>query len=230
MRRPTHTYDIHGIVTVASEVRLPELERFRVSELPRAGRDRRAHRAGEAGERPARERCVPCERRQRQRCRPHERQRSRPHERERQRQRCRPHERQRQRAVHTNGNGAAHTNGNGNGAVHTNGANGNGNGAVHTNGNGVRPRAVSGIRYAEGRGRSASRVEITEVGDRIEVVASPLLRCSPHVLYTNVVEPILRWTFVEQGLRAGPRGLLRRRRARLHDHGPHRHRQDDHER
>ena len=27
----------------------------------------------------------------------------------------------------------------------------------------------------------------------------PILRHSPHVLYTNVVEPILRWTFVEKG-------------------------------
>jgi dolichol-phosphate mannosyltransferase len=30
-------------------------------------------------------------------------------------------------------------------------------------------------------------------------VASPLLRRSPHVLYTNVVEPILRWSFAERG-------------------------------
>jgi dolichol-phosphate mannosyltransferase len=38
-----------------------------------------------------------------------------------------------------------------------------------------------------------------EFGDRVRIVASPLLRYSPHVLYTNVVEPILRWHFVEQG-------------------------------
>jgi dolichol-phosphate mannosyltransferase len=36
-------------------------------------------------------------------------------------------------------------------------------------------------------------------GDQIDVKASPLLRWSPHVLYTNVVEPILRWTFAERG-------------------------------
>jgi glycosyltransferase involved in cell wall biosynthesis len=30
-------------------------------------------------------------------------------------------------------------------------------------------------------------------------VASPLLRFSPHVLYTNLVEPLLRWSFVERG-------------------------------
>jgi hypothetical protein len=35
--------------------------------------------------------------------------------------------------------------------------------------------------------------------NRIEATASPLLRRSPHVLYTNVVEPILRWTFAARG-------------------------------
>jgi dolichol-phosphate mannosyltransferase len=38
-----------------------------------------------------------------------------------------------------------------------------------------------------------------EVSDHVRVVASPLLRLSPHVLYTNLVEPILRWTFVQKG-------------------------------
>ena len=37
------------------------------------------------------------------------------------------------------------------------------------------------------------------LGDRIEATASPLVGRSPHVLYTNVVEPILRWTFAERG-------------------------------
>jgi hypothetical protein len=37
------------------------------------------------------------------------------------------------------------------------------------------------------------------MGEQVEVVASPLMRFSPHVLYTNVVEPILRWTFVKKG-------------------------------
>jgi dolichol-phosphate mannosyltransferase len=189
-----HTYDIHGIVTVASEVRLPELERFQVSELPgpaeidvRIGKVKREngllingvfHANGNG-------------------------------------------------AVHVNGNGAVHVNGNGNGVVHTNGngngihvngngavhtngadSNGavhvngaNGNGAVHTNGangNGAVHTESAGIRYAEGRGPLGFRVEITDVGNRIEVVASTLLRYSPHVLYTNVVEPILRWTLVSK--------------------------------
>jgi dolichol-phosphate mannosyltransferase len=211
-----HTYDIHGIVTVASEVRLPELERFRVSELPgpaeidvRIGKVKREngllvngvfHATGTNGN----------------------------------------------GDVHVNGNGTVHLNGNGNGngAVHVDGANGNGalhvngngngngvvhvngngngngavhangngvvhangngvvhtngNGVVHTNGNGEVHAETAGIRYAEGRGPLGFRVEITDVGDRIEVVASILLRYSPHVLYTNVVEPILRWTLVSK--------------------------------
>ena len=36
-------------------------------------------------------------------------------------------------------------------------------------------------------------------GEPIEATASPLVGRSPHVLYTNVVEPILRWTFAERG-------------------------------
>ncbi len=38
-----------------------------------------------------------------------------------------------------------------------------------------------------------------QMGEQVKVIASPLLRLSPHVLYTNVVEPILRWTFVKKG-------------------------------
>jgi glycosyltransferase involved in cell wall biosynthesis len=200
-----NTYDIHGIVTVASEVRLPELERFRVSELPgpaeidvRIGKVKRAngllvngvfHANGTNGHGAVHVNG--------------------------------------NGAVHANGNGTVHVNGNGNGAVHANGngngevhvngngaahVNGNGNGAVHTNGNGngtvhangngngngVLHTESAGIRYAEGRGPFGFRVEITDVGDRIEVVASQLLKFSPHVLYTNVVEPILRWTLVSK--------------------------------
>lgn len=54
------------------------------------------------------------------------------------------------------------------------------------------------IRYDEGLGRFGFGVEIS-TGKSTEVVASPLLRRSPHVLYTNVVEPILRWAFVKKG-------------------------------
>ncbi len=57
---------------------------------------------------------------------------------------------------------------------------------------------VRHVRYDEGLGRFGFTIEIG-MGSSIEVVASPLLRWSPHVLYTNVVEPILRWRFVEHG-------------------------------
>ena len=56
--------------------------------------------------------------------------------------------------------------------------------------------------YAELFGRLGFEVGIhlpMQDGDAVDVVASPSLRLSPHVLYTNVVEPILRWTFVEKG-------------------------------
>ena len=58
--------------------------------------------------------------------------------------------------------------------------------------------APTRISYREGRGSFGFGASI-EAGDRTEVVASALLGRSPHVLYTNVVEPILRWTFAEKG-------------------------------
>ena len=100
-------YDIHGIVSVASDTRLPELERFRVGEL--------------AGD---------------------------------------PDIRVRIGKVRANGTSAVH--------------------------------------YREGPARLGFGVAI-ELGDHVEATASRLLRWSPHVLYTNVVEPILRWTFAERG-------------------------------
>jgi dolichol-phosphate mannosyltransferase len=104
----THAYDVHGIVTLASDVRLPELERFRVGEL--------------VGEPDIRVRV----------------------------------------------------------------------------GKDARARPEPAVRYREGPGRLGFGVTIA-IGDRIEAFASPLLRRSPHVLYTNVVEPILRWSFAERG-------------------------------
>jgi dolichol-phosphate mannosyltransferase len=69
---------------------------------------------------------------------------------------------------------------------------------------GFRPRAVvehkgKSVRYAEHLGALgfAMKVEMSE--DSAKVQASRLLRRSPHVLYTNVVEPILRWLMVSKG-------------------------------
>ena len=109
-RAGPYAYDIHGIVTVSSEVRLPELERFRVGGL--------------AGEPDIRVRL----------------------------------------------------------------------GRVSANGRRVGPA----IRYREGPGGLGFGVVI-HAGRPIEATASPLVGRSPHVLYTNVVEPILRWTFAERG-------------------------------
>ena len=54
------------------------------------------------------------------------------------------------------------------------------------------------IRYREIFGHLGFEVGI-EMGEPVNVVASPTLRLSPHVLYTNVIEPLLRWTFVKKG-------------------------------
>ena len=54
------------------------------------------------------------------------------------------------------------------------------------------------LRYDEGLGPLGFSVDLS-AGKSFEVVAAPLLRYSPHVLYTNVVEPVLRWVFVTKG-------------------------------
>jgi dolichol-phosphate mannosyltransferase len=58
--------------------------------------------------------------------------------------------------------------------------------------------AAPSMHYHEGLGPFGFGISIT-LGETINVIATPLLRWSPHVLYTNVVEPILRWTFVQRG-------------------------------
>lgn len=52
--------------------------------------------------------------------------------------------------------------------------------------------------YSEIFGHFGFEVSL-EMGEPINVVASPMLKLSPHVLYTNVIEPLLRWTFVRKG-------------------------------
>jgi dolichol-phosphate mannosyltransferase len=113
-----YSYDIHGIVSVCSEVHLPELERFRVDDL--------------FGESEIRVRI---------------------------------------------------------GSLRTSSVSANGGSSSYGR----------TIRYSEGLGSLGFGVEIVEHEGRFEVLASRLLRRSPHVLYTNVVEPILRWTFVRRG-------------------------------
>ncbi|HKG54218.1 MAG TPA: hypothetical protein VKB04_08140, partial [Anaerolineales bacterium] len=54
------------------------------------------------------------------------------------------------------------------------------------------------IHYGESLGRYGFDISIAYKAC-VEVAVSPILKHSPHVLYTNVVEPILRWMFVRKG-------------------------------
>jgi putative flippase GtrA len=176
-----YSYDIHGLITVASDVRLPELARFRVDELfespdveVRIGDVRREGKHGVTT-------------------------------------RFAPNG----NGMHFNGsnghaagsNGhAAGSNGHAAGSNgHVNGSNGHvagSNGHVNGGSNGhpeLGAYIEASLRYTELLGRYGFAVDITDTGDRMKVLAAPLLRRSPHVLYTNVVEPILRWTFVRRG-------------------------------
>jgi len=114
--RPTFQYDLHGIITIASDAALPELERFAVD-------------GGIAD----------------------------------------PTIRVRLERIKARGVGAEEL-----------------------------PGGRTRLHYVEWTRGLGFATEI-ELGDRIDIAASPLLRHSPHVLYTNIVEPVLRWTFVERG-------------------------------
>ena len=54
------------------------------------------------------------------------------------------------------------------------------------------------VAYEEHLGRRGANFEV-DMGDRIRVTAGPLLARSPHVLYTNVVEALLRFVMVSRG-------------------------------
>ena len=58
--------------------------------------------------------------------------------------------------------------------------------------------ADDSVHYVEWLGRYGFEVTVV-YRQPIEISVSPLLMRSPHVLYTNVVEPILRWVFVRKG-------------------------------
>lgn len=59
-------------------------------------------------------------------------------------------------------------------------------------------RAVDGLEYTEQFGWAGFAVRIEGI-DHIDIHASRLVGRSPHVLYTNIVEPVLRWEFVRRG-------------------------------
>ena len=150
----SYSYDIHGLVTVTSEVRLPELQRFLTPEA--FGRATIRVRIGQI-----------------------------------------------QKPAESNGAVPHHNNGgppqNGNSPHNGNGHSLNGRDPGELLSDLVPLRPSRSIQYTEGLAGFGFGVEISQVGERIEVIASPLLQRSPHVLYTNVVEPILRWTFAARG-------------------------------
>ena len=61
-----------------------------------------------------------------------------------------------------------------------------------------RRRAGDRLTYDEALGRFGFAIEVAPSG-AIEIEVSPLLSRSPHVLYSKVVEPVLRWAFVREG-------------------------------
>ena len=73
---------------------------------------------------------------------------------------------------------------------------------VGTVGNGLRRRPLvthgpTFVSYEEHLGRTAANFRL-DFGDRIDVTVAPLLGRSPHVVYTNVVEALLRFVLVSR--------------------------------
>jgi dolichol-phosphate mannosyltransferase len=54
------------------------------------------------------------------------------------------------------------------------------------------------VSYQEHLGRIGANFRL-DFTDRIDVTVGPLLACSPHVVYTNVIEALLRFVLVSQG-------------------------------
>ena len=60
-------------------------------------------------------------------------------------------------------------------------------------------RNDTSLAYDESLGRFGFSIVINRTEEITNVYASTLIGMSPHVLYTNVVEPLLRWMFVRKG-------------------------------
>jgi putative flippase GtrA len=159
-----HSYDVHGIATVTSDTRLPELDRFAIDEVIASPSIRvRIGSSKDVAAAVISPASVPFQ--------------------------TNGHV----PVVRGNTNGSGHVALNGNGHGPSLNGNGSANGhAPSLNGEG------RSLRYVEGRGFGFG-IAIEQVGEQIEVLASPLLERSPHVLYTNVVEPILRWLLASKG-------------------------------
>src|SRR4051794_7628858 len=127
----TYRYDIAGIVTIGSQIKLPELEFFRAQWVPDADVDI-AVRVGDVGRRAPRPRALMTQ---------------------------------------------------------------------YVEGGTDRSEAGREpvlLRYEEHLGRLGANFKV-ELGDSITVTVGPLLARSPHVVYTNVVEALLRFVMVDRG-------------------------------
>ena len=62
-----------------------------------------------------------------------------------------------------------------------------------------RDPAVDSIDYREMFGRLGFAIRIERATNETTISVSRLVAMSPHVLYTNAVEPVLRWMFAERG-------------------------------
>jgi dolichol-phosphate mannosyltransferase len=62
----------------------------------------------------------------------------------------------------------------------------------------ARPTTPTTLRYEEHLGRLGANFRI-ELGERINIEVGPLLARSPHVVYTNIVEALLRFVMVSRG-------------------------------
>ncbi len=130
----TYRYDIAGIVTIGSQIKLPELEFFRAQWVPDADVDI-AVRVGDVGRRAPRPRALMTQYVE--------------------------------------------------GYVEGGGEQGDGREPVR-------------LRYEEHLGRLGANFRV-DLGDTITVTVGPLLARSPHVVYTNVVEALLRFVMVDRG-------------------------------
>jgi hypothetical protein len=63
----------------------------------------------------------------------------------------------------------------------------------------VRFEQPPGLRYEEHLGRFGANFSI-DLGDQIRVTVSSLLARSPHVVYTNIIEALLRYAFAARGV------------------------------
>ena len=59
-------------------------------------------------------------------------------------------------------------------------------------------QAGDSLSYFEQLGMASANFRIT-IGDPVDIQVAPLLARSPHVLYTNVVEALLRFLLVSKG-------------------------------